>query len=609
MMQKFVGKLMPWGTKRRHIWQLGLTALQIIRYQGWRVFISKARKETAGIRVLRFTDSYRHWIDKYEPGKTALETQKQTSQTLKYRPKISVILAVRDSDINQLIFMIRSVVQQTYDNWELVVSSFFDGKEIRAQYAQDPRIKITDLSIDTGISETYNQALNLATGEFIVLLGDKDEMAPFALHEIAKTLNEKPDTDFIYSDEDKITGINKRTEPFFKPDWSPDYFLSFMYTGRLGVYRKQALDDLKGFRKDYEDAQEYDLVLRLTEKTSKIHHIPQILYHRRTSNNLKVSNPNVQPYAPAAAKKALTDYMHRNNLAGSVEDGPWPGSFRLHRNIDGNPLVSIILPSKNKPEILKACLKSVFEKTEYTNFEIIIVDNQSSDEKLLEYYMEIRNHPKVTILHYDKTFNYSELNNFAASRAKGEHLLLLNNDTEVITGEWLSAMLEQSQRKEVGLVGAKLLYPDKTIQHCGVIIGLGGSAGHPFSREISHHQQGDRPDLICNYSAVTAACLMIKKALFDEVGGFDTSLAVDYNDIDLCLKIRKKGYSVVYTPYAQLYHYEAMTRGYHDNPAKMRQLQQELGLMLDRWGGVFNQGDPYYNPNLTLERADYSLKL
>ncbi len=611
-MQKIFENLMPWGTKQRRIFQLGFSAIQIIRYQGWRVFWSKASPKIKLFLLRNSADSYHRWILKNEPSLNALELQKQTSLSFNYRPKISIVMPVWNSEMVWLGSAIESVIRQTYDNWELCIA---DGastnpsvREVLDQYFQDTRIKIKYLSQNLGISGNSNAALSLAVGEFVAFLDHDDELAPFALFELVKRLNEKPDLDFIYSDEDKITDGKRRVDPFFKPDWSPDFLLSTMYTCHLSTYRKKIIDEIVSFRLGYDGSQDYDLVLRFVENTTRIDHIPKILYHWRMVLGSAANDVNAKPYAYLAGKKALTDYMQRNGILGEVLDGAWPGLYRVRRQITGNPLVSIIIPSKDKPDILKTCIESVLNKTDYPNYEIIIVDNQSSDNTTFEYYKTLETHSRVNILHYDQPFNFSAINNFAVSKAKGEHILFLNNDTEVISREWLTSMLEHSQRKEVGAVGAQLLFRNKSIQHCGIILGLQGIAGHPYSRQYGNHYQGARPSLICNYSAVTAACMMMRKSVFTEVGGFDSELAIDYNDIDLCLKIRKLGYLVVYTPYAKLFHLECLTRGHKDNPEKMQVFQKEFELMRFRWGSIIDHGDPYYNPNLSLDRANFSLK-
>jgi O-antigen biosynthesis protein len=609
-MENVFKKLMPWGTRRRYYCQLGFSAIKIIRQEGWRAFCSKAGSKINRALTQRSRYSYNHWIIRFETDQNALEKQK--SLTFKYSPKISIITPVWNPKSRWLKASIESVIQQTYPNWELCLAYGGSSKpeviQVLKEYAQkDSRIKTKFINKNLGISGNSNEALSLASGEFIALLDLDDELAPFALFEVVKVLNKIPDLDYIYSDEDKLNKTNKRIEPFFKPDWSPDYFLSCMYTCHLGIYRKNIIDEIGGFRSYYDGSQNYDLVLRVIEKTQNIYHISEVLYHRRISR--LVANDE-KSKSHIAAKKALTDYMLRNYILGEILDGPSSTTYRLKRQIIANPLVSIIIPTKDKANVLKGCIESILTKTDYTNYEIIIVDNQSVEQRTFDYYKSISTISKMRILNYNDFFNYSTINNYAASLAKGEHLLFLNNDTEVLSREWLSSMLEHSQRNEVGAVGAKLLFRNKSIQHCGVIIGLGGVAGHPCSRLYKTYYQGARPSVISNYSAVTGACLMLRKSVFDEVGGFDTRLAIGFNDIDLCLKIRELKYLIVYTPYALLFHYESLTRGYDDeHSVKKVRYKEECDFMHKRWGDIIDRGDPYYNPNLSLEKCDFSLKL
>jgi len=382
-----------------------------------------------------------------------------------------------------------------------------------------------------------------------------------------------------------------------------------MYTCHLGIYRKRIVDEIAGFRPGYDGSQDYDLVLRFIEKTNRIYHIPNVLYHWRIGLGSAASGSDAKPYTYLAAKKAIGDYLVRNNIGGEVVDAAWTGSYRVKREITGNPLVSIIIPSKDRVDVLKQCIRSVLQKTEYENYEILVVDNQSVEPGTLDYYNSIRNHAKIKILQYDKPFNFAAINNYAVSGARGEHILFLNNDTEVISTEWLSAMLEHSQRQEVGAVGAKLLYPNNTIQHCGVILGLGTHrvAGHAYWRCPDHFGYFGRISITGNYSVVTAACMMVRKEVFEEVGGFDEKLPFAYNDVDLCLKIRERDYLIVYTPYAQLYHRESYSRSYEHTLEKQRRFLKEIEYVRARWGHVIDKGDPYYNTNLTLDKEDFSI--
>ena len=560
------------------------------------------------------TNPYQLWIVSNEPDEKTLDDYRQKALSFTYRPKISLITSLWNADGKWLKSAIASVLRQVYNNWELCLAVGADQpqvSEVIRPYAQiDSRIKIKLLPQNKGVAANYNEALSLATGEFISLLGHEDELAPFALYECVRLLNQRPQADMIYSDEDRVTDKGKRFGPFFKPDWSPDTLLSCPYTGNLGIYRKKIVDEIGGFRTDYNSAQAYDMVLWFIEKTNQIYHIPKVLYHRRDTPKSAASRAETS--AGLLAKKAIEDHLTRNGIAGRVVDGLWPGSYRVRRQIIGSPLVSIIIPSKDKVDILRVCVNSIISRTDYANYEILIVDNGSTDPKTLGYYHQLEGNPKVRILHYDKPFNFSALNNYAVSQANGEHLLFLNDDTEVMSTEWLSAMLEHSQRKEVGAVGAKLLFPDGTIQHCGIVLGLSPFKGYSVAGQAyygypDHPGYMGRISIISDNSAVTAACMLLRKQVFKEVGGFDQNLAFAYNDVDLCLKIREKGYLVVYTPYARLYHHESRTRGYEDTPEKQERFLKEIEYVRARWGPVIDKGDPYYNRNLALDRRDFSL--
>jgi O-antigen biosynthesis protein len=594
-------------------------AIFIIKTYGWRIFLLKTWRRIKR-QLSRHTPEYNdRWIKRNEPDSAELERQKLQSKLYQYRPKISLITPVWNTHPTWLIATIESVLKQTYDNWEICIadgaSSAVHVRQILEDYThKDPRIKIKYLSQNKGIAGNTNEALALATGEFIALLDHDDELAPFALYEVVKVLNEKQEMDFIYSDEDKINTKGQRIEPSFKPDWSPDLFLSCMYTCHLGIYRKSIVDEIGGFRWEYEGSQDYDFVLRLIEKSEKIYHIPKILYHWRMITGSAATDENAKSYAYAAAKKALSDYLKRNNIQGEVLDGNWLGSYRVKRRIIGNPLISIIIPSRDKAGVLKNCISSILDQTDYCNYEIVVVDNQSSEQATLKYYQEIVKEPRIKVIYYDHSFNYSSMNNFAVSQAGGGNIAFLNNDTRVISGDWLSCLLEYSQREEVGAVGAKLFYPNKSIQHCGVILGMGPVAGeqiagHLYSRQREYHGHMGRISVIGNYSAVTAACMMMRKQVFLELGGFDEELAYAFNDVDLCLRMRELGYLIVYTPYASLYHHESLSRGIEDTQEKLDRFKKEVTVMRTKWGNTIIKGDPYYNPNLSLTRNDCSLKL
>ncbi len=563
---------------------------------------------------------YDVWMLKNETNAAKLEHYKKEIISFEYQPKISIVTPVYNPDVAWIKAAIESVINQVYENWELCIADASTKKDVRkcleAYAKKEARIKIKFLSENKGISGNSYEALSLATGEYIGLLDHDDELSPDALYEAVKYLQNNRSADIIYSDEDKIDIKGNRTDPFFKPDWSPDRFLSHMYTCHFGVYRKKIIDEIGGFREGYDGSQDYDLVLRFIEKTNCIHHIPKILYHWRIVPGSAAGSNDAKKYAFTAAKRAINDYLKRNNIQGEVGDGFLLGSYHVKRKLLKTPLISIIIPTKDNVKILKKCINSILKNTSYPNYEIIIVNNDSIEKMTYDYFKELKRTVCIKILDFKKDFNFSAINNFAVKSAAGEIILFLNNDTEVILKEWLSAMLEHAQRNEVGAVGCKLLYPDKTIQHAGVILGINYLDGENIVAEHSpkyipynNHGYFGKACVIHNLSAVTAACMMLRKDVFEEVGGFDENLAIAYNDVDLCLKIREKGYLIVYTPYAQLYHYESQSSGYDGTEDKKERFLKEIKYIRKRWGEVIDKGDPYYNPNLTSDRVDFSIRI
>jgi GT2 family glycosyltransferase len=595
---------------RRQSLALIRVAFSVLKNEGWSTFFFKVRKRMQ--KYQRSSVLYSRWTKLNEPTVVGLAKQKRELILLNNRPKISLLLEATEAGSELLGASVDSVLNQTYDNWELLLySGRADNPCLNKQFSEkleklDKRINVQFVEGTKDISVIGSEAMAQVCGEFVGFLDQGDQMAPFALYEAVKTLNENPGADFIYSDEDSIDLDGKRSNPFFKPDWSPDMQLSWMYTGRFSIYRKKLVGAVGGLRRGFDDGWEYDLSLRTSEKARLISHIAKVLYHRRKATDGGRTNGNgSQP----AEIRALGDYLARNQIRGEVCDGLWPGSHRVKREIIGNPLVSIIIPTKDNIKILERCIESILATTGYANYEIVVVDNQSQKtEELLAYYREIQTHSNLKVVEFDLPFNFAALNNYAAGQARGQHLLFLNSDTEVISREWLSAMLEQSQRKEVGAAGAKLLFPDGSIQHCGVILGLGSVAGHAFHKSPDSPGYFGRVDTINDYSAVTAACMMVRKEVFEEVGGLDENLAIDYNDIDFCLKVRALGYLVVYTPYAQLFHLESYVRGYADSPEKRSRRLKESEYFTAKWDAVIEKGDPYYNPNLSLTRMDFALE-
>jgi GT2 family glycosyltransferase len=525
------------------------------------------------------------------------------------RPLISILVPVYNTPRELLVDAVNSVKSQLYANWELcMVDDKSPSPHIRPlleKFAQeDSRIRLHFREENGHISRATQDALNLAKGEFFALLDHDDVIAPDALARMVLALAEHPGAGMAYSDRDLMEMDGRRTGPYFKPDWNPDLFLSNMYLCHLGIYRTELARQAGGFREGYEGSQDYDFVLRLTEllKPEQIVHVPHILYTWRRVPGSTAQRYDAKGYADVNARKALTDALQRRGIQASVESGIIPSLFRIRRAIQGSPLVSIMIPFRDRADYLKRCLYSIRNLTAYQNYEFILLDNGSNDPATLQLLEEEKREPRVKVIRIDEPFNYSRINNRGAREASGEHLLLLNNDTEVIEPEWLSAMLEHSQRSEVGAVGAKLLYPDGRVQHAGVIVGVGEVAGHAF-RFYPDADPGyyGSAAAIRNYSAVTAACMMTRKSIFLEVGGLnETELAVAYNDVDYCLRLREKGLLIVYTPYARLRHFESVSRGLANNPT-------EAAYMCRRWTKFMP--DPYYNRNLSQVDEDYSIAI
>jgi GT2 family glycosyltransferase len=537
-------------------------------------------------------DEYQLWLKAHELTPARTRSIRRAAASLAYRPLVSIVMPVYNPDPAWLRDAIESVRAQLYDNWELCIAD--DGsrragvRELLERYQRDePRARVDYLSKNAGIAAASNAALALATGEFVGLLDHDDKLKPDALFEVAKLLNDRRDLDYVYSDEDKLETDGRLVEPFFKPDWSPDLLMSVNYVTHFSVFRKEIIDKVDGFRAGFDGSQDYDLVLRVAEVTDRIAHIAKPLYTWRKIPGSAASSVEAKSYAFRAGKKALKDALSRRGTGGEVLDGLVKGRYRVRYEITGNPKVAIIIPTRDRLDMLRRCVDSIRQKSSYENYEIIVVDNDSQEEETLEYLSSFGGR----VIKYPHEFSFAKIVNLGAQEADCDALLFLNNDTEIITPEWIEAMLEHGQRPEVAAVGARLLYPDGRVQHEGVIMGLGGgSAGN-----VDHggyFALGETPH---NRTAVTAACMLTRPSVFRELGGFDERLRVAFNDVDFCLRAREKGYFIVYTPYATLYHYESATRG------KLHP-QEDERFFRDRWGDPGEYRDPYYNPNLDLEQ-------
>jgi len=567
-----------------------------------RNFLVQSREDLPG----DLSSQYQLWVKRHILGPGDLRAMKAAIETFAKKPVISVLSVVVGNEKEALQKMIDTMRAQVYPHWELclvTVSSVDTGTK---RLLGDLRTTETRIRISTsdGSAPAFATALRLATGDFVGLLDAHDELAPEALFEMVKRLNEDPYPDIVYSDEDAVTPEGGRVSPFFKPDWSPDLLLSTNYLARFGILRRRLVEEVGGFRPGLEGGHEYDLILRATERTRTLAHIPKILYHRRqgipSTSVLAVNRAPIE-----AEKRAIEDALRRRGLQGQVELNPAGHSsircYSVRYRVNGTPLVSIIIPTRDKWHLLEQCIRTIQEKTTYQQYEIIIIDNESVEPETRSYLDSIAG--KCRVLSYPGRFNFARINNFGATQSTGEYLLFLNNDVEVLRPDWLSAMLEHAQRPEVGAVGAKLLYPDGRIQHAGVVVGIRGGTGHAF-RLWPGDDVGDPrlPHIIRNCSAVTAACMMVARRVFDEVGGFDERFRVAFNDVDFCLRIRERGYLIVYTPLALLYHYEGATRG-RAYPSKDDRLFRAV------WADLIGRGDPYYNPNLSDTRDDWSLRL
>ena len=557
---------------------------------------------------------YSEWIKHNFATKEQLEIQKQTK--FEYEPLISVVVPLYKTPKNYLKALVDSIKAQSYSNWELVLS---DGSGepspiadlLNQMSSEDNRIKVISADKQYRIVENTNRAIEHANGEFIAFADHDDCLAPDALFEAVKALNEDKAIEFIYTDEDKTDGNGKTFfEPQMKPDFNLDLLRTVNYICHLSVIKREILDKIGYLDNKYEGAQDYDLTLRAIENTDKIYHIPRVLYHWRSHINSTAENPESKKYAFEAGRRAIQAHYDRLNIKAEVIDGEYPGLYRTKYIRDYDPLISIIIPNKDHIDDLKRCIDSIEEKSSYKNYEFIIVENNSENDETFEFYKKLEEeNKKVKVVYYKGIFNFSLINNFGAEHASGEYYLLLNNDTSIINGDCFDEMLGYCMRSDVGIVGARLYFEDDTIQHAGVVVGFGGIAGHCFVMQ-PRGNTGYCHRIICaqDYSAVTAACMMVDAKVFKEVNGLSGDLAVAFNDIDFCLRVREAGYLVVYNPYAELYHFESKSRGLEDTPEKVSRFNSEIDKFEKRWGDFLEKGDPYYSPNLTLDSQDFSLR-
>lgn len=558
---------------------------------------------------------YGEWYQMTKPTEEELTAQRE--EVFAHMPKMSIVIPVFKTPEKYLKEMINSILNQTYENWELCLADGSpkgeDVSKILKSYAEkDSRIRYQVLGENKGISGNTNAALDMATGDFIVLADHDDEMTSNALYECVKAINAESEVDVIYSDEDKMDMDGGALfDPHFKPDFNIDLLTSVNYICHLFVVKRQLLEEVGGFRQEFDGAQDYDFIFRCTEKANKIYHIPKVLYHWRCHQDSTASNPESKLYAFEAGARAIMAHYDRMGIgAEKVEKGVDYGVYHTTFKLKTQPLVSIIIPNKDHSEDLDLCMRSILTRATYKNLEFIVVENNSTDAETFTYYKQIQKEfPQIKVVNWEREFNYSAINNFGVTFAQGEYLLFLNNDTEIIADGFIEEMLGFCQRDDVGIVGARLLYQDDTIQHAGVVMGFGGIAGHTFiGLHKAENSYFHRAMCAQDYSAVTAACLMTKKQLFQQVGGFSEEFVVAFNDIDFCMKIRSIDKLVVYAPYALLYHYESKSRGLEDTPEKIKRFNGEIAKLGRKWADILKDGDPYYNPNLTLRKSNFALR-
>jgi glycosyltransferase involved in cell wall biosynthesis len=562
-------------------------------------------------------DSYNQWLSRHLPTESTLIKLKKNMDSFTKRPVFSIVIPVYNPSAAHFRAALESVQAQIYPEWELCLaddnSSNKEVKKIIKEYQKrDSRIKAFYRKENGHIAAASNSGLELATGDYIVLMDQDDLLTTDALYQNALVINSNSEVDLIYSDEDKVDDHGVHSYPHFKPDWSPDNLLSRNYLGHLTVFSADIFKEIGGWRLGFDGSQDHDLVLRFVEKTDAVFHIPRILYHWRMHEASAASGEEAKPYAYIAAKKALTEALVRRNEPGTVDFLDGFRGYSIRYDLKSNSAkVSIVIPTKDKADYLGRCIDSVFEKSTYQNLEVIVVDNNSSEKsffQLMDVYAK-KYQGRFQCVRAEIPFNFSSLVNLGAEQATGEFLVLLNNDTEVISEDWLEGMMEQAQRPSIGVVGVKLMYENQTIQHAGVVMGLGGAAGHVL---VGEHRHGpgyfNYVNLTNNYSAVTAACIMIRKPLYDKMKGFDEEFSVEYNDVDFCLRVREAGFNNIYVPHVELFHYESISRGHpHATSESYERHVKEIGKLKDRWTNYIDH-DPCYNPNLTLGAHDFSLR-
>lgn len=580
---------------------------ELIQDKGWATFFDYLWEESYGAG-----DSYEEYFLRHKV--TSRELRKQRKEVFPDAPLFSIVVPLYKTPVNYLKELIDSICQQSYEGWELCLADGSGdntlGKYIQKEYPGESRIRYKLLKDNTGISGNTNEALEMARGDYIVFADHDDTLERDALYHAACVLRDHPETEMIYTDEDLMNENGISFNPHIKPDFNLEYLRCINYICHLVIVKHELYKRVGGLRSEYDGAQDYDFVLRCVEKTNHIYHIPRVLYHWRSHQGSTAGNVDSKTYAIDAAKRALEAHYERTGENAEVK---FTGHFIVFSSkfqVEGNPKISILIPNKDHTEDLDHCIQSIEQKSTWKNYEIVVIENNSELDETFAYYEQIQQeYDNVRIVKYEGIFNYSAINNVGAAQASGDYYLLLNNDTEVITPDWMEIMLGYCQKEDVAITGAKLYYPDDTIQHAGIVVGLGGFAGHVHSG-LPKNNVGFMGRLVTSQeiSAVTGACMLVKKSVYDELQGLDEDFAVALNDVDFCLRARELGKKVVYANDAELYHFESKSRGYEDTPEKLSRFWAEIEHFQKRHTAILDAGDPYYNPTLTLEKGDCSMR-
>jgi GT2 family glycosyltransferase len=600
LISKVVGKILPLHSRRRRAVR---SMVHLAATRGGALRVASRLTEREGTTVALDQFQYARWIK--------LNERPVPPAVLSRQPTISVAVPTYNPPAGFFDEMLRSVLAQTYAHWELCIADAGTEPQVRAALdclaSAEPRIRSVTLAENRGIAGNTNAAVALATGDYVAFLDHDDTLAPFALAEVAAAINQYPDADLIYSDEDKLDEAGRRVDPTFKPDWSPDLLRTHNYVCHLLVLKRTMLEQLGGLRSGFDGAQDYDLVLRATEVARQIVHVPKVLYHWRLHPQSTAQNTASKQYLVEAGRQALAEHLERCGEAAGVQVAARPGEYRVVYQLPRRPLVSVLIPNRDSAQMLGRCVESL-DASGYGNIEILILENGSTQDDTLTFYRQLEQRG-ARVIAWSRPFNYAAINNFGAARARGEVLLFLNNDIEATNPDWLEALVTHAVRPQIGAVGAKLLYADGSIQHAGVVLGMGGVAGH-VHRRFPGDSEGylGRLRRVQNVAALTGACLMTRRDVFERVGGFDERFVLAYNDVDYAMQVRALGYRVLWTPEAELYHLESKTRGYEDDAVKQERFRREFDLFRRKWASELEAGDPHFNRNFRLDRADCALR-